>query len=133
MSTYNITFPQRLMIIQLNLSVPTRTAHIFGSAGPLTSPRLMPIGTTRRAFGSRATIYDPWHYVPILTRKPGALRNAAPFKDWVLPASLERVRRKLAGRDEGDRQIVKILAAVLSEDCPPSKPPALRPWPRASI
>ena len=72
----------------------------------------------RRAFGRRATIYDPWHYVPVLTRKPGALRNGAPFKDWVLPASLERVRRKLAGSDDGHRQMVKILAAVLSDGLP---------------
>jgi acyl-homoserine lactone acylase PvdQ len=26
--------------------------------------------------------------VPVLARKPGALRNGAPFKDWPLPASL---------------------------------------------
>ena len=38
-------------------------------------------------FGRDQTIYDPWHYVPVLARKPGALRNGAPFKDWVLPAS----------------------------------------------
>jgi hypothetical protein len=44
------------------------------------------------------TIYDPWHYVPVLARKPGALRNGAPFKDWVLPAAMERVRRKLSPR-----------------------------------
>jgi hypothetical protein len=56
--------------------------------------------------------------VPILARKPGALRNGAPFKDWVLPASLERIRRKLAGSDDGDRQMVKILAAVLSDGLP---------------
>ncbi len=43
------------------------------------------------------------------------LRNGAPFKDWVLPASLERVRRKLSGSDEGDRQMVKVLAAVLTD------------------
>ena len=66
-----------------------------------------------RCFGRGETIYDPWHYVPVLARKPGALRNGAPFKDWVLPAALERVRRKLAGSDDGDRQMVKILAAVL--------------------
>src|SRR6202007_2692816 len=71
-----------------------------------------------RAFRRRATVYDPWHYVPILARKPGALRNGAPFKDWVLPASLERIRRKLAGSDDGDRQMVKILAAVLSDGLP---------------
>jgi transposase len=71
-----------------------------------------------RAFGRDKTIYDPWHYVPVLARKPGALRNGAPFKEWVLPSALERVRRKLAGSDDGDRQMVKILAAVLTDGLP---------------
>jgi transposase len=73
------------------------------------------VGEHRRSFGRGMTIYDPWHYVPVLARKPGALRNGAPFKDWVLPAALERVRRKLAGADDGNRQMVDILAAVLSD------------------
>jgi transposase len=68
-----------------------------------------------RNHGRGETIYDPWHYVPVLARKPGALRNGAPFKDWVLPAALERVRRKLAGSDDGDRQMVAILATVLTD------------------
>jgi len=71
-----------------------------------------------RHHGRGETIYDPWHYVPVLARKPGALRNGAPFKDWVLPASLERVRRKLAGSDDGDRQMVAILATVLTDGLP---------------
>jgi len=25
----------------------------------------------------RDSSYDPWHYVPVLTRKPAALRNGA--------------------------------------------------------
>jgi transposase len=73
------------------------------------------VGEHRRRFGRGETIYDPWHYVPVLARKPGALRNGAPFKDWPLPASLERVRRKLRGSDDGDRQMVKVLSAVLSD------------------
>jgi transposase len=73
------------------------------------------VGQHARSFGRNQTIYDPWHYVPVLARKPGALRNGAPFKDWPLPASLERVRGKLKGSDDGDRQMVKILAAVLSD------------------
>jgi len=68
-----------------------------------------------RSFGRGASIFDPWHYVPVLARKPGALRNGAPFKDWVLPAHLDRIKRKLAGSDAGDRQMVKVLAAVLSD------------------
>jgi transposase len=73
------------------------------------------VGEHRRCFGRDQTIFDPWHYVPVLARKPGALRNGAPFKDWVLPASLERVRRKLAAADDGDRQMGDILTAVLSD------------------
>jgi transposase len=71
-----------------------------------------------RSFDRGNTIYDPWHYVPVLARKPGALRNGAPFKDWVLPASIERVRRKLAGADDGNRQMVDILTAVLADGLP---------------
>jgi transposase len=73
------------------------------------------VGEHQRRFGRGATIYDPWHYVPVLARKPGALRNGAPFKAWLLPASLERVRRMLKGSDDGDRQMVKILSAVLMD------------------
>jgi transposase len=70
------------------------------------------VGEHARCFGRNQTIYDPWHYVPVLARKPGALRNGAPFKDWLLPANLERLRHRLKGSDDGDRQMVKILAAV---------------------
>ena len=71
------------------------------------------VGEHARCFGRGETVYDPWHYVPVLARKPGALRNGAPFKDWLLPSHLERVRRKLRGSHDGDRQMVKILSAVL--------------------
>jgi transposase len=73
------------------------------------------IGEHARSFGRNQTIYDPWHYVPVLARKPGALRNGAPFKDWLLPANLERVRHRLKGSDDGDRQMVRILSAVLTD------------------
>jgi transposase len=76
------------------------------------------VGEHRRSFGRDRTVYDPWHYVPVLARKPGALRNGAPFKHWVLPASLERIRRKLGGSHDGDRQMVDILTAVLSDGLP---------------
>ena len=68
-----------------------------------------------RSFGRGEIACNPWHYVPILTRKPGALRDGAPFKGWQLPGALGRMRARLTGRDDGDRQIVKILAAVLED------------------
>ena len=76
------------------------------------------VGEHRRVFGRGHTVFDPWHYVPVLARKPGAWRNGAPFKDWLLPGALERVRRKLAGAGDGDRQMVDILTAVLSDGMP---------------
>jgi hypothetical protein len=32
------------------------------------------------SFERGETTYDPWHYVPVLARKPGSLRNGAPLQ-----------------------------------------------------
>ncbi len=66
-----------------------------------------------RHFGRDRTIYDPWHYLPVLANKPGALRNGAPFQGWDLPPALARLRRKLGSGDEADRRFVRVLATVL--------------------
>jgi hypothetical protein len=66
-----------------------------------------------RQFRRDQIIYDPWHYLPVLVRKPGALRNGAPFKDWDLPSGLAQVRMKLKPHPDADRQFVKVLGAVL--------------------
>ena len=66
-----------------------------------------------RQFRRDQIIYDPWHYLPVLVRKPGALRNGAPFKDWDLPVGLAQVRAKLKSHADADRQFVKVLGAVL--------------------
>ena len=49
-----------------------------------------------------------------LARKPGALRNGAPFQDWDLPPALARLRRKLGNGDDADRRFVRVLSAVLT-------------------
>lgn len=46
------------------------------------------IANHARRFGRDQLICDPWHHLPILERKPGALRNGAPFLDWEPPFSL---------------------------------------------
>ena len=76
------------------------------------------VGEHQRVFGRGQTVYDPWHYVPVLARKPGALRNGAPFRDWVLPPAMAAVRRKLKGSDDGDRQMVQILSCVAADGLP---------------
>jgi hypothetical protein len=76
------------------------------------------VGEHRRAFGRGKTIYDPWHYVPVLARKPGALRNGAPFKDWVSAGQRWSGCGASCVRPDGDRQMVGILAAVLTDGMP---------------
>ena len=73
------------------------------------------VGEHARAFGRDKAIYDPLHYIPVLARKPGALRNGAPFKDWKLPTAMRRIQRKLGRVPNGDRQMVDILGAILSD------------------
>lgn len=70
------------------------------------------IGEHCRQFGRDKVIYDPWHYLEVLTRKPGALRNGAPFKGWELPQPLIEIRQILSKQADGDRQFVGILGAV---------------------
>ena len=50
------------------------------------------------------------HYIPLVQRKPGALRNGAPFLD--LPEPLQRLRRALLREIGGDRLMAKVLALV---------------------
>jgi hypothetical protein len=56
--------------------------------------------------------------MPLRRSERTALFPSAPFKDWVLPAAMERVRRKLARVDDGNRQMVDILTAVLTDGLP---------------
>lgn len=57
------------------------------------------------------TIYDWRHYLSVVQRKPGALRNGAPFRE--LPESFKRLQCVLLKHPGGDREMVDILALVL--------------------
>lgn len=50
------------------------------------------------------------HYIPLIQRKPGALRNGAPFAD--LPEALQRLRRGLLRQAGGDRVMAQVLSIV---------------------
>jgi transposase len=60
------------------------------------------------------TIYDWRHYLAVLERKPGALRNGAPFSD--LPDAFKQLQSILLKRPGGDREMVEILSLVLHHD-----------------
>lgn len=84
-----------------------------------------------RFFGRDRMILDPWHYLPVLAKKPGALRNGAPFQDWDLPPALARLRRKLGTGDEADCRFVRVLSAVLTDGSTRSRPRSARRSPPA--
>jgi len=67
-----------------------------------------------RSHNTGETVYDWRHYLAVLQRKPGALRNGAPFAEF--PPSFQKLQAKLLKRPGGDREMVEILALVLLHD-----------------
>ena len=59
-------------------------------------------------------IYDWRHYLAVIQRKPGALRNGAPFTE--MPDAFRQLQGHLLKRPGGDREMVEILALVLQHD-----------------
>ena len=60
------------------------------------------------------TVYNWRHYLAVIQRKPGALRNGAPFTE--MPEGFRRLQGHLLKRAGGDREMVEILALVLQHD-----------------
>ena len=60
------------------------------------------------------TVYDWRHYLAVVQRKPGALRNGAPFAE--LPDAFRTLQQHLLKKPGGDREMVEILALVLQHD-----------------
>ncbi len=68
------------------------------------------VATHPRAVDRDHVVYDWQHYLPLVERKPGALRNGAPFAD--LPDPLQRLRRALLRHAGGDKVMARVLMAV---------------------
>lgn len=64
--------------------------------------------------GPGQTIYDWRHYLAVVQRKPGALRNGAPFIEF--PEAFRILQQHLLKKPGGDREMVDILALVLQHD-----------------
>lgn len=90
-------------------------------AGQMVGTRLYPgtvtvvsdsrvVASHERLPGRGETRYDWEHYIPLVQRKPGALRNGAPFLD--MPEPLQRLRRALLRNPGGDRVMAQVLAIV---------------------
>ncbi len=73
------------------------------------------VGYHIRRFTRGQTYYDWRHYLPLLERKPGALRNGAPFTDLSLPSELNIVKEQLEFRPNGARDFAHILSYIALE------------------
>ena len=80
---------------------PTRVCVVAGDAV---------VASHERASDRSHTRYDWQHYIALVQRKPGALRNGAPFAD--MPEPLQRLRQGLMRHAGGDRIMAQVLAAV---------------------
>ena len=92
-------------------------------AGQRVSTRLYPsrveIASDEAIVASHARVanaghicYDWQHYIALVQRKPGALRNGAPFAD--MPTPLLRLRQGLMRHDGGDKTMAQVLNCVPS-------------------
>jgi transposase len=70
------------------------------------------VASHHRLWDRDQTSYDWLHYVPLIERKPGALRNGAPFE--AMPPPLIKLQAALLRRErqEGSRVMARVLAAV---------------------
>ncbi len=59
-------------------------------------------------------IYNWRHYLLVAQRKPGSIRNGAPFS--LLPDSFKHLQSILLQRKGGDKEMVEVLALVLHHD-----------------
>jgi hypothetical protein len=65
-----------------------------------------------RGFKKKRYILNPLHYLPLLERKPGALRNGRPFVEWELPAPIRNVWESLRRYPDWDHQMSDILSRI---------------------
>ena len=64
--------------------------------------------------GPGRVIYDWRHYLAVIQRKPGALRNGAPFTE--MPDAFRQLQSHMLRKEGGDREMVDILSLILHHD-----------------
>ncbi len=72
------------------------------------------IAEHQRSFIRDEMVCNPWHYLSVLEKKPGALRHGIPFQEWDLPKPIQQVRTQLLQQDTGDKAFVDCL--LLAKD-----------------
>ncbi len=97
---YSVPSEHAHAVVSLRL-YPTRVDVVADNARVASHPR---------CFERNQTFYDWRHYISLIERKPGALRNGAPFE--TLPEVLRKLQNILLRHEGGDRVMAQVLAAV---------------------
>jgi len=98
-------------------SVPCRLAngraaiHLYSDRVDIHADNAL-VARHPRLLGRGQVGYDWQHYIPLVEKKPGALRNGAPFDDMPLLFAQLQTALRHRERQQGDRMMAKVLAAV---------------------
>ena len=71
------------------------------------------IAIHERSYVRDEEVLDPFHYLPVLLRKPGAFERATPIVRWSLPPAYDIYRRRLKQRHEGSRGIKEYIRVLM--------------------
>ena len=110
-STCLVTVERNQYSVPCHLVNSKATIHLYADRIDICTENAI-IARHQRLLGREQVSYDWQHYIPLIERKPGALRNGAPFADMPLLFAQLQTALRHRERQQGDRIMAKVLAAV---------------------
>jgi hypothetical protein len=106
-STCLVTVERNQYSVPCHLANSKATIHLYADRVDVCTEKAI-IARHQRLLGRDQVSYDWQHYIPLLERKPGALRNGAPFAD--MPPLFAQLQTALRHRErqQGDRIMVQV-------------------------
>jgi hypothetical protein len=110
-STCLVTLQRNRYSVSCHLANRKVALHLYpGRIEVASDPAI--VARHRRFINTEQVSYDWQHYIPLAEKKPGALRNGAPFAELPLLFAKLQVALRQRERQQGDRIMAKVLAAV---------------------
>jgi len=78
----------------------------------------MEIARHRRVYGRKLQMLDPYHYLSVLYKKPHALKDGLPFRNWHLPEVFFQYRKLLNEKYPEDGDVYFARTLILLKDWP---------------
>lgn len=110
-STCLVTVQRNRYSVPCHLANRKVTVHLYPDRIEVASDQAI-VARHRRFIDAGQVSYDWQHYIPLVEKKPGALRNGAPFTELPLLFAKLQVALRQRERQQGDRIMAKVLAAV---------------------